>query len=294
MGCGLKTPSDTKHLTIREENLTLGLDDPMDIVFLADTHISLCDDRDDEVRPKASVRYEAFLSPDGLHADEIFNEEIDYVKHISPDLLVLGGDITDSAMYASVDFVKDSVKRSGVEYLYGMGNHDFEYGDEYFSDRAYEEYLPRLSEVSATMDGYQTKEYEGFIILVVDDNNNQVSEGALSELKRLCSQSKPVILFTHVPIEPREPYRDELTSRCIEKWGAYDDGRCKVLMGPGSVIPNEVTGEFIDLVLSDDSNVRLVLSGHVHFYDRSELREGLTQIITGAGYEGEMIHLHLR
>lgn len=294
MGCGdAKAAAGHSHVKVHEESLSLGLNEPMDIVFIADTHISLCDDRDKDVEEKAALRYLTFLSPDGLHADEMFAEEMDYVKSVSPDLLILGGDIVDSAMYASIDYVKDMTESAGAEYAYGMGNHDFEYGAEYYTDRAYEEYLPRLYAVSDTDAGYQVKEYDELTILIVDDDNNQVTEGALDKLKELCAGDKPVIVCTHVPIEPDTEYADTLMTESIAAWGAYDDGRSRVLLGYHSCIPNDITAQFIELIKSDDSPVKLVISGHIHFYNKSNLTQALTQIVTGAGFEGDVIHLHI-
>ncbi len=292
MGCGNAEPGHA-HVKVHEEELHLGLDEPFDLAFIADTHISLVDKRDKELKDKATLRYEAFVSPEGLHADEMFAEEMDYIKETSPDLLILGGDIVDSAMYASIDYVEEKVVATGVDHIYGMGNHDFEYGDEYYTDRAYEEYLPRLGVISDTRDGYQVKEYDGFIVMVTDDDNNQVTEGALDKLGELCEGDKPVILCTHVPIEPDAEYSGELMDKSIEAWGAYDDGRSRVLLGYHSCIPNEITSGFIDLVKDKDSPVKLVISGHIHFYNKSNLTGELTQITTGAGYEGDVIHLRI-
>ncbi len=279
---------------ISEEEVDIGLSKPMDIMFIADTHISLCDERDSDLKDKAGSRYAMFQSPEGVSADKVFAAEMEYVKKQSPDLLILGGDIIDSAMYASIDYVKEELGKTGVPYVYGMGNHDFEYGDEYYTDKAYSDYLPRLSGVSQTSDGYQVVKYQDFSVLVVDDDNNQVTAGALDELKELVSGGKPVILCMHVPIEPDEGYSDDLMKKSISAWGAYDDGRSRVLLGDHGCIPNDVTREFIDIVKSGDSNVKIVLAGHVHFADESKLTDRLTQIVTGAGFEGYMINLHIK
>ncbi len=292
MGCS-QTSGDS-HLKVHEQTCDIGLEKPMDIIFLADTHISLCDERDSDVMDKAALRYQSFLSPDGLKADEMFAEEMAYVRDHKPDLLILGGDIIDSAMYASIDYVGKSLKDSGADYIYGMGNHDFEYGDEYYSDRAYSEYLPRLSDISGTDNGYQIREYDGCVIMVVDDDNNQVTQGALDKLKELSEQGRPVILCTHVPIEPDAEYGKELMDKSIEAWGATDDGRSRVLLGDHGCIPNDVTRQFIDIVKDPEGPVALVMSGHIHFYDESRLNEKITQVVTGAGFEGDLIHLTLK
>jgi len=292
VSCG--TGKGSSHLKVNEVTQDIGLDEPMDIVFLADTHISLCDDRDSDLKDKAALRYQSFVSPDGIKADEMFAEEMAYVSKLKPDLLILGGDIIDSAMYASIDFVDKSLKDTNVPYIYGMGNHDFEYGDEYYSDRAYSEYLPRLSAVSDTSDGYQIKEYDKCVIFVADDENNQISSGALDKLKELSEQDKPVILCTHVPIEPDEEYGSELIDKSIEAWGATDDGRSRVLLGDHACIPNDITRQFIDIVKDPEGPVVLVMSGHIHFSNESKLNSHVSQIVTGAGFEGDLIHLTIR
>ena len=35
--------------------------------------------------------------------------------------------------------------------------------------------------------------------------------------------------------------------------------------------------------------IKAVLAGHLHFFHQSELRGGVTQYVTGGGYEGEAI-----
>ena len=295
LGMGWSVPSFGKNsgeLQIFEQEVDIGLSEPMDIMFIADTHISLCDERDGELKDKAKSRYMLFVSPDGIGADKMFASEMELVRQQNPDLLILGGDIIDSAMYASIDYVKEELDKSGVKYVYGMGNHDFEYGNEYYTDKAYSEYLPRLSEISHTSDGFQVVKYPEFNILVADDDNNQVTQGALDELKELVSEGKPIILCMHVPIEPDAEYSDSLIKKSIDAWGA-NDGRSRVILGDHGCIPNEITKEFIDIVKSKDSNVKTVLAGHVHFTDESNLTDNLTQVVTGAGFEGYMINLHI-
>ncbi len=294
MGCSLPSFDKEPELHIFEEEVDIGLSEPVDIIFIADTHISLCDERDSDLKDKAKSRYSIFVSPDGIGADKVFASEMEFVGQEDPDLLILGGDIIDSAMYASIDFVKEQLDTTGVPYIYGMGNHDFEYGNEYYTDKSYSEYLPRLSEVSATSDGFQVVKHRDFAVLVVDDDNNQVTAAALDALKELVSEGKPIILCMHVPIEPDAEYSANLIKKSIDAWGAYDDGRSRVLLGDHGCIPNDTTREFIDIVKSDDSNVKTVLAGHVHFTDESNLTDNLTQAVTGAGFEGNMIHLTLK
>ncbi|MBO4980497.1 MAG: metallophosphoesterase [Lachnospiraceae bacterium] len=289
---GLEAGKD-KEVTVYEEELVIpGVDEEFVLIFLADTHVSLCDVRDQDVMEKARSRYESFRDHRGQGADESFQELMDYVKEEEPDLLILGGDIVDSALWASIDFVSAALKDTGVPVIYAMGNHDFEHGKEYFSEQAYQTYLPRLQDISETCGGFQQKEYEDFVIFSVDDKCNQVSEEALKAMEQLSLQKKPVILVTHVPIEPAaDTCLLEETKRV---WGLSSDGHSRVLLGQNSCVPNETTAKFLELVLAKDSPVVLVLAGHLHFGHRDMLTEDIVQIVAGAGYQKCLVKIKIR
>ncbi len=276
----------------REEVCSVpGITKPYKIIFISDTHISLCDERDASLSDKSASRYNAARSKEGIGADKTFHSLMTYVKKEQPDLLILGGDIIDSAMYASIDFVEKELKSTGIPYLFTMGNHDFEYGDAYFTPEAYSTYLPRLHSLRNTDTDYQILETEEFVILSVDDKGSQVSAEALEALLSLKAGNKPILVVTHVPIEPIG--NEDLCMLTKQVWGEDSAGNSIVLMGYGACIPNETTTDFINEVCADDSPVFCVLAGHIHFYHKDTLGPQTTQIIAGAGYEGELINLTL-
>lgn len=283
---------EPKDIVVHEYQLMVeGLKEEFEIFFMADTHISLCDERDVDVMEKASARYEMFRSKEGISSEESFRDIIGYVSENSPDLLIMGGDILDSAMWESIDYVTEILQKLQYPWIYEMGNHDFEYGMEYFSPKSYSEYLPRLQEITDTYDGWQKTEYDEFIVFAVDDYNNQVSEGALRAFKEIYNINKTVILISHVPIEPLT--EDTLWQKSNEVWGTGTNGNSRVLLGEHSCIPNEVTAEFIELVSAPESPVSLVLSGHVHFYHEGKMTDNIQQIVTGAGFDRELVKITL-
>lgn len=286
-------PKKEEKLTVHEEEVIIpGLSEEFEMIFFADTHVSLCDERDETLMEKADSRYLGFQNEDGMGADKSFLDIMDYVKKERPDLLVLGGDVIDSAMWASIDLVENALKDTKVPWIYEMGNHDFEYGTEYFSDKAFEEYLPRLSELSESVNGCQIVSYEDFTILAVDDRNNKVTKEALETLKKLCMEDKPVILVMHVPIEPL--IDEELLEETKKVWGPSEKGNSKVLIGENSCVPNKITRKFLKLALSDESPVVLVLSGHIHFYHKDMLTKDIVQIVTGPGYQREVVKIKMK
>ena len=268
-----------------------GFDREFNIFFISDSHISLCDDRDEELKDKAAQRSASFKA-DGIEAWDRFDALVGEASSTDNDILILGGDIIDSAMYASIDHVKEQVDAFGGEYLYSMGNHDFEYGTEYFSQTAYSEYLPRLDEIHGKA-SYQVKEYDDLIIFAADDDNNQIDEAVLEAYKTEAAKGKPIVLIVHVPIEPVTG-DDSLTEKCKEVWGPSQDGKSRVTMGVNGCYPNDTTREFLNLVLADDSPVVLVLAGHIHFYHKDMLNDRIVQIVSGAAFEGDALRVSLK
>ncbi|MBO4845906.1 MAG: metallophosphoesterase [Lachnospiraceae bacterium] len=268
-----------------------GFDREFNIFFLADSHISLCDDRDKELMEKAMSRSPMFAA-EGIEAWDRFDAMITDAKNGGNDIVILGGDIIDSAMYASIDHVSEQLKTLSIPYMYSMGNHDFEYGTEYFSPAAYEEYLPRLNDIHGS-ESYQVKEYDDLIIFAADDDNSQIDAPILEAYKKEAAKGKPIVLIVHVPIEPVTG-DDSLTEKCKEVWGPSADDKSRVTMGVNGCYPNDTTREFLDLVLADDSPVVLVLAGHIHFYHKDMLNDKTVQIVTGAAFEGDALRVTLK
>ncbi len=279
-------------LNIYQEVIDIeGIETEHKIIFLADSHISMCDDRDSELIEKATQRASSFAA-DGIWAQDRFDAIIRKANETDCEMVILGGDIIDSAMYASIEHVKEQLDSLSSSYLLTMGNHDFEYGTEYFSPVAYEQYLPRLDEMRDDTP-YQIREYDDIIYFTADDNNSQIDQSILDAYKVEAAKGKPIVLNVHVPIEPVTGDMS-LVDKCKEVWGPSADDKSRVTMGINGCYPNQVTREFINLVTAQDSPVVLVLAGHIHFYHKDMLNDKIVQIVTGAAFEGEAVEITLK
>lgn len=279
---------------IWDEELSIdGIRHNYELFLVADTHISLCDERDPDLLEKAQARRQAFENESGKAAVRTFRNLITESIRSEADLTIFAGDITDSAMYASIDFVQEQAGRLKKPYLYVTGNHDFEYGDEYFSKKAYREYFPRLEPLTKTEEQYVIQEYEDLAIVGINDKNNQFDKKAVQALLPYMQGTKPVILVLHVPLQPQ--YEDSaLEQQANDIWGLSGKGRCRVLVGETACRPNQHTQELLDAVFAKQSPVAAVLAGHIHFYNRSMLNGSLAQVAAGAGYYGQAVRIHLK
>lgn len=285
--CGCGKPQINVHEEVVEVD---GITSDHYLYFMADSHISICDKKDEQLMEKAAAR-EASFAYNGFEAQDYFSSLILDANSREDEMVILGGDIIDSAMYASIDYVENQLKTLNSPYVYNMGNHDFEYGSEYFSEVAYNEYLPRLD---GMRDGtsYQIRDMGEYIIFAADDSNSQIDADILNAYKEVVNMNKPVVLVVHVPIEPVNGDMS-LVDKCKEVWGASDAGKSRVTMGVNGVYPDEITQEFLNLVLSENSPVQLVLAGHIHFYHDDMLNDNIRQIVTGAALEGESVYIRL-
>ncbi len=288
-----------------------------EIVFITDSHISLCDNRDPDLMGIAEDRYMMIrdypqaagqdgtsdggdpAGEDGAstaagepsYADDSFDSLLRLTDIIDPDLLILGGDTVDSAMYRSIDFVTDELKDKTYPYIYTIGNHDFEYGDEYYSEKAYSEYLPRLSGLTKSVSGCQVYETDDLIVLAVDDDNNKLSKQALQSLKEVYHKGKPVIVVSHLPFEPEGD--DSLLTESIGFWGADENGKSRVVLGDDALVPDDVTREFMELMTAEDSPVILVLAGHIHFYHKDKLDQKIVQVVGDGGFTKSLVYVKI-
>ena len=291
-GCRDTVRDTDNRLHINEETIDIeNMDGEFRLFFIADSHISKCDARDVALIPKAAERAYMYRT-DEIDSWDRFDMLMSEAKAWNSDIVVLGGDIIDSAMYASIDHVRNSLAELDRPYMYYMGNHDFEYGDEYYTQKAYEEYLPRLEDLHGNK-SWQAVEYDDFIIFAADDGNNQIDKEALEAFKKEVSKGKPVIVSIHVPMEPETgpgPFLNKVT----EIYGKEIADSIQLFMGKDGCPPNQVTQEFMDLVMADNSPVILVLAGHVHFYHKEMLNGKTLQIISGPAYSGEALKITLR
>ncbi len=289
-----KKADQAGSVRIQEETVTIsGIRRDYRMLLIADTHISLCDARDPVLLKKAQARREAFERESGKNAVRTFHNLVTESVEGKDDLTIFAGDITDSAMYASVDFVQKEIGRLEHPYLYVTGNHDFEYGEEYFSKKAYREYFPRLFPLTKTTEQYTLMEYDDLIVAGINDKNNQFDKKAVQALLPYLKGTKPVVLVMHVPLQPQYEH-SALEQQADAVWGLSNAGRCRVLLGETACKPNKTTQKLLDAVFAADSPVAAVFAGHIHFYNRSMVNEQSTQLVTGAGYYGDAVRIFVQ
>ncbi len=259
-----------------------GISGEYSLLFLTDMHIVIPDETaDSQLRDYASERLSHFTGESGHVSSELFASWVDYANQTEPDVLLLGGDLIDSPAPSNMEYLGQCLRKLEVPYLYAVGNHDWTYPWEYMTETGAENYLPLLAPYMDSNTAIHSLELDDFILVAVDNSNNQIHPDALEEYRRILSRNKPVILLLHVPF-----YTEDLLAEASAVWPN------SVVLGGGvhgGIYPNDVSAQFMSLTTAADSPVAAVLAGHVHFSNVSDLagEKTIPQIVGDAGYKGK-------
>lgn len=270
---------DEKYLIIPE------LENEYEVWFYADSHIIIPDENaSDEVKAYALERQPVFANETGAVSSEIFTQFIGQANLEQPDLILFGGDILDFPSDANIAFLKKELDRLKVPYLFVMGNHDWTYPWEYMTPEGTEKYRPMLESITGADTYAGLVEWEDIVFLAIDNSSNQVAQEAVPVIEEAYATGKPIVLIQHVPFSS-----EKLIARAKEDWAN------PVTLGMqvhGGIPVNAVSDALYKNVLSDESQIRLVLAGHVHFSYEEQISGRTTEIITDAAFKGRAVKIY--
>ena len=282
------------------------LEQDYEIWFLADSHIIVENGKEDEqTAAYATERKPVFVNETGYSSDVLFSQFIDKANEKKPDMILFGGDIIDFPSEANVAFLKEELDRLEVPYMMAYGNHDWTFPWEYMTEQGNATYRPMLTD---SMEGNFTTEdttdvpqnmlalygndyatvleWNDLVVVSIDNSSNQVAPEALEAVNQAYTLDKPIILLQHVPFST-----EDLIARAKEDWAN------PVTLGMqvhGGIAPNDVSKSLWDMTHDDESLVKAVLAGHVHFSYEEALAESTVEIITDAAFKGKATKIFLQ
>lgn len=284
-------------LNIRNVTLDVGASAPFRALHVSDSHICLCDGRDNERKNALAVsRAGAFGGNEKLKANL---EEAAAVARERGETLLYTGDLLDFVSEANLDYAAKAFE--GTDTFVCAGNHEYsQYVGEAWEDEEYK--AQSFARVKAAFPGndvwYSEREMNGVVFAAVDNNYYYVLPEQLERFGALLSTGKPVVLMMHNPLYSADAYRQVMNGKkpyappylC----GCPDD-----LLLPledyrrRQQTADETTREFCTLCGSSP-NLRAVLAGHLHTFYQTALDSGVPQIVCGAGYAGEAVEYLFR
>lgn len=264
------------------------------IAFVNDLHLitdSKPGDVLEENLPRVRERYENLaVTPEGLHAEELWPEVIRFLNYHNFDAVIFGGDMLDYCSHSNMDALMegfDNLKYPKDKMLYLRSDHDYGgwYGGVEFTD------TDGFIAQTEIWDGDQDEEwieFEEFLIVGVNKSYQNLSDDRLQFLMEKLKSGKPVIVATHVPFYSQEDESLEEKSMEVRNriyyWNQEDSSYC----------PDQNTQKFIDCMYGEDSNVAQILAAHLHAAWDGNVADHVREHIFAPTYEGRIGVIHVK
>ena len=266
------------------------------IWFFSDSHIIIPDENaSEQVQAYTAERQPVFTNEMGVDSSQIFTDFIELANSQKPDMVLFGGDILDFPSEANVAFLREELSKLTIPYIYVMGNHDWTFPWEYMTPEGTAQYRPLYDgimygnfsqDVDISGNSYATvAELDDLVILAVDDSSNQTAAEAVEYIELAYGSDKPIVLMQHVPFSS-----EKLIAEAKNYWAN------PVTLGMqvhGGLAPNDVSADLYGKVLDDESDIRVVLAGHVHFPYEEQISGQTVEIITDAAFKGKFVQLRI-
>ena len=269
-------------MILERSRVKIGLEKPVKLLHITDSHLTLVDGRDDERKRSLGGRLGRWDKEENLREQIAYGEE-------TCDLIVHTGDLMDFVSKANVEFAKEVLKNEKI--LFIAGNHDFsQYVGEAWEDKAYRmnSYMQMGGGLGVPM-FFSSRTVGGVNVVGIDNGYYLFEDWQLWRLKREVEKGLPVILAFHDPVFEESLYRRHMELHPDSP--AYLAGCDEEHLLPYSEFravqqrPDAPTLRMIEYIKSEPA-IRAVLAGHLHMNYESELREGLPQFVTGGGFRG--------
>ena len=269
-------------MKLERSTLEIGLEKPLRILHVTDSHVAFCDDRDNE-RTKELVRTRLADSK----KEEHLNEHLEYGRK-NCDLIVHTGDLIDCTSQANFDFARKILADEKVFFI--AGNHEFSH----YLGEAYEDIAYKMNSFREMMPGlgaplfFNSRIVGGVNFVGIDDSYHQFEPWQKTRLEKEIAKGLPIVLCIHAPLFDQALYDYHIERNgegssylvgCDEDHLPDDEWRAI------EIRPRGVTVETVEFIKSQPL-IKAVLAGHVHFSFVSEIAPGMTQFVTGGGYDG--------
>ena len=275
--------ADESLLKPQKIRIEVGASQPFKAVHVSDSHFCLVDDREVERKKKlAASRLKHF--GDGVKR---FDAAMALAQK-NDALFLHTGDLIDFTSHKNYETV--NAKFAGTYAFVSAGNHEYShYLGEAKEDEAYKaQSFERAQKAFPNDLKLASKVVNGVNFVAFDDVYYYVTPEVFKAFQAEVEKGLPIVALCHVPLHTPELYKVAIgkNSQC-----AYLTGVPEELMkdfNPGrreQQKPDATTVEFLDW-LHEQSLLKAILCGHLHYYWQGAFSKTATQYVVGANYAG--------
>lgn len=210
---------------------------------------------------------------------DLFHKLGPVVNKCGADAVLLGGDICDFGSIANLNVLKEELAKWTIPYMYTRADHDF---------RPWwmaQEHEAEIAEIGKSIDGDEdlmVMEYDDLVVVGYNKSTWNMTAGALARFKEVYATGKPIVIVSHVP------FNSAVDPSFGEEIMSHENGR-NLSWGKGCAYDaNAVTSEFLSLVCAENSPVKLVLCGHMHYSRDTMLSATCRQHMFAPAFKGNI------
>lgn len=286
-------PAGSTDFTVTHYEVTApGLGPSVRLVLLADLHITAPGDPDVSAGKQEDLagRTQLFQAPTGIGTADLWQGLAGALDAMDADMILLCGDLIDYDTPATTGILKKGLDSLNTPWMYVRADHD--YGNWYSAGIRTQEQAIEEQEKVERREKIMSSDLGAVRVIGWDNSCYPLTdEGAArlqSELEEAKKQGDHVVFLSHVPL--RSLKDDRLYGTSVSRW----DGKALLWGEDCRYVPEGKTKEALDAVLSDDSPVDLVLSGHLHFPYLQPLTDRTAQIVAAPAFEGKLTEITFR
>ena len=267
------------ELGMKAERVTIDIDEVTDeytFLFFSDLHVV---NQSEEVVEKETVdgRISMYTGWNGRTSTENWKLITEAMDGCDVDGVLLGGDMVDFASTKNLSLLNEGLQRLKVPFMYVRADHDTE---SFYCDKKTKQ---ETDELHAEIDGNEEIflwEYDEFCVVGVNFSTSQLSETAVDSFEKIYALGKPIILMIHVPLN--SVVDDSLSVESKKVWADRN-----LTWGVGChYYPDNNTSRFLELIYQEDSLVKGILSGHLHFEWDGKVTDTVYQHVFNPACEG--------
>lgn len=184
-----------------------GLETPFNVLFLSDTHFTIEDERGKEFYSYSRRMGGEAVEPENYGRsngrEQAFSASLDKAQKAGSEFVILGGDIINFPSLASAEYIKSLLDKSGLNWMYVAGNHDWHYegesGDAFIQrEKWIHSNLEVLYQGHNPM--YHSQVIHNINFVTIDNSLFEITKEQLAFFREQLNRGLPIILSMHIPV----------------------------------------------------------------------------------------------
>ena len=281
-------------IKLRKIAIEVGAKKPFSVLHISDSHLAYADERDDSRKAKlAKKRIKIFHTPEAtLRAHRKYAKENGLT-------IVHTGDMTDFVSEKNLDIAKDIFSEG--DWIVCAGNHEYSlYVGEAKEDAAYRaKSYNKVQKVFPNDLTFYSRVINGVNFVTLDNGYYKFSKEQFVKMKREVKRGLPIVMVCHNPL-----YTPEMCELMLKR----TKGKAAHLVG----VPRKITDTYAGKPrpkgeewrnrsvqqradkttlkfckwLKKQEELKAILTGHCHFYHKTQFSPTAVQYTVGSGYSG--------